>query len=323
MAVTHPEDRLAQAISHNLVKLPLNAPIKKRLEELFVMELSFLRKFCWPTRELCLVNRSTNYEPFALSMPPLGTVIWSDQPRVCDLLMESECHKAQRYFKLAENFGKHLHRVPLNLAANLIPTKDDCVLIQFPDGVVLPQPDGTFARCAYLWQINSAMFNGMPGFRTLRMLIPDYDAQGNLLGSSTWSVFPLVPDKTMDENFEMADLHNEQVRAIASYALKAYCYVLSGDPDLRTIKPPVPPETRKEKKLRHWFREHANESLLPLTIVGYDFLKERRYSVESTWVDEYLAWRRCGPGKTQARLVVVSGHHRHYENVITLDAETC
>lgn len=60
----------------------------------------------------------------------------------------------------------------------------------------------------------------------------------------------------------------------------------------------------------------VNETFMPLTLVSYGYRSERIYSVDSTWVEPFPRWQKCGPGLSQLKLIWVKGHERRFEKVV-------
>jgi hypothetical protein len=88
-------------------------------------------------------------------------------------------------------------------------------------------------------------------------------------------------------------------------------YLGSGDPDLREFRAPRP-TTQNPKKLKRWFKEHENKSLVDMTLVGFTWKKPRIYQVGETLVTGHPRWQPWGPGKTKVKLIWIEPHVRHY-----------
>jgi len=79
--------------------------------------------------------------------------------------------------------------------------------------------------------------------------------------------------------------------------------------------PPVHRMKPAEKKDRQKRGELINQCLLPVTLVSWNYKQERVYSVDSTWIDTFPRWQRCGPENSQVKLIWVNPFPRKYKNV--------
>lgn len=75
---------------------------------------------------------------------------------------------------------------------------------------------------------------------------------------------------------------------VLKFALNAYLYVYSGQPDLREYAPPAKPLSKKPKIVRKFERQCESESLLPVTLVGFNFKKESKVAAhfQGYWTGE-------------------------------------
>lgn len=97
-------------------------------------------------------------------------------------------------------------------------------------------------------------------------------------------------------------------------ALNLALYVNSLGPDLQKAPVDAKLKPAERKALRETQGAFINQCTLPLTLVSWNYLKRREFSVDSTWVDMHPRWQRCGPGFGQVKLIWVRAHERHYNN---------
>jgi hypothetical protein len=55
-----------------------------------------------------------------------------------------------------------------------------------------------------------------------------------------------------------------------------------------------------------------NLTSLPIIFVNRNYKRTGTYSVDSTWIESFPRWQRCGPSNSRVRLVFVSPHERKY-----------
>jgi hypothetical protein len=92
--------------------------------------------------------------------------------------------------------------------------------------------------------------------------------------------------------------------------LNCLIYIHSEEPIIeRSVPLADSNKTIKEhKKLGHII----NACTIPVNFLWPNYQKARRYKVDSTWIDSFPRWQRCGPGLTSVKLVFVRGHERNF-----------
>lgn len=119
-------------------------------------------------------------------------------------------------------------------------------------------------------------------------------------------------DYYMPSSFEpSAEAHakrNEVFRTL----LNCLIYVHSQEPIIeRSIPLADSNKTIKEhKKLGHII----NACTIPVHFLYPNYQQPKVYKVNSTWVDSFPRWQRCGPGLTSVKLVFVKAHERKFED---------
>jgi hypothetical protein len=104
-------------------------------------------------------------------------------------------------------------------------------------------------------------------------------------------------------------LRNQVFRVL----INAVLYVSSLGADL--VRAPV--KTGLSNRLqKEYVNQHGylNEVSIPLVLVSWNYKKPTVYGIDSTWVNTYRRWYRCGPNSSQIKLVWVKDHRRHYTN---------
>ena len=99
---------------------------------------------------------------------------------------------------------------------------------------------------------------------------------------------------------------------IASAIVNACIYFHSMNPDVSHLEPEKDKKRRNTLAIKRGIPHEEISSYYPVTLLNWNYGRGREYTVDSTWVDSYLRWQRCGPGFTQVKLIMVSEHERHY-----------
>lgn len=91
-------------------------------------------------------------------------------------------------------------------------------------------------------------------------------------------------------------------------------YINSIDADL--IKAPSTNHlSHGQRKKRRDEGKPINECTVPITLVSWNYRRPVNYSVDSTWIDTYPKWQRCGEGFKSIKLIWVTPHERKYKKV--------
>lgn len=113
---------------------------------------------------------------------------------------------------------------------------------------------------------------------------------------------------------EVADISNKfgiKVNFIEQilYAIKCGIYIKSGQPDLRHLV--IKKFNGKGKKaLRKHKRDNPHD--YPVTLVGFNFKKSRKYLVDGTWVTQHLRAQHFGKKLSQIKIITIEEHERKY-----------
>lgn len=218
----------------------------------------------------------------------------------------------QKIYKIGREFGADLLNVKLDITAIHLPLTQGIVCLEFPENMRFDLGGGKFAHCVYLFSSDERIILNADGKRNIRnvdgklrkrylqLLIPLYEANGNMdrlevqeFGLSIFSLTePLskcVLDSVANSEYKFTNLD------FINFVINCLVYLESGDPDLRDYRAPKAPITRDPKKQRRWAKEHANQSLINMTLVGYNWKKEIQYSVDSTVRRGHTRWQPYKP----------------------------
>jgi hypothetical protein len=231
--------------------------------------------------------------------------------------------RGEKIYKIARNFGEQLHRTAkLDISGALVPLTNS-VCIEFPDSIrfKMPATNDSYAHCAYVYTIDDKNIRIEQGegiktlYRAVQMLVPHYTGDGTLLMryDRVGLVFtdPKESIETVIERSMRASTSPFSVD-MAHYVMKCLMYIHSGDPDLRAYRAPRA-ETQNPKKLRRFAKDHANQSLVNMTLVGYDFKKGVVYTKDETSVTGHFRWQPYGPARMQVKLIWIDEHVRHFK----------
>ena len=127
----------------------------------------------------------------------------------------------------------------------------------------------------------------------------------------------LQNQSTMDFNYNPNLEHinkgsrEEVYRTIINLAL----YTNSSGADFLSLKP-MHNESNNKKNIEEKNTGYVNECTLPLTLLGWNYHNERKYTVDATWVETHPRWQPCGPNHSEVKLIWVKGHERHYNGPV-------
>lgn len=129
-------------------------------------------------------------------------------------------------------------------------------------------------------------------------------------------IFGTVEHASLEKALEIAEIDfsgqlDKMMQEAVKFAAKSVIYINSGDPDLRHLKAPTPPTTKKEKKQRQFRKLNSRFDVVH---VGFDFLKPKTFNVDEAEVRGHFRWQRCGKELKEVKLVWVTPHLRHFEN---------
>jgi hypothetical protein len=229
-----------------------------------------------------------------------------------------------KIYKIAKNFGEHLYLTNLDIQAKYLPKKMVCC-IEFPESLRFKalDLDDTYFHCAYIFLDSFSIEKGV--LPCIRYYLPHFNSQGKLTEYRKNHGVDIGHIRWHDDNEKLSDIvkrHQKSstvyvIKGLVEYIVKCILYIHSGDPDLREYKAPLPPN--KDKKARRFFKEHENQSLVDMFLIGYNHKKEILYSKEETIVREFFRWQHYGPQNSLLKYIWIDEHPRVFKNVIKLE----
>jgi len=226
-------------------------------------------------------------------------------------------------YKMGEGFSKALLNVNLDIPAKHLPLLNKMICIEFPDNLrfnagpsAINMEADRFINCVYVVVTDekAETKDGSEAKRTMRCIMPLYDENNDLTMEVQEYGIPIIDlEKTFLEAVERASRFDEvphNNKDFIKFVLKCLVYIDSGDPDLRDYKAP---KNDKNIKGRSWVRANKNNSLLDMTLVGYNHKKNNLRHVDSSIVSGHYRWQRCGKGFSKVKLVFIEEHNRKYE----------
>lgn len=230
-------------------------------------------------------------------------------------------------YKIAENFGNHLHKTNLDIPLSVIPNRMDykhsdyqdyladrvsyediqkkmpATLIEFPNSMEFTGRDGEKYH-------NCIVMNGIgPKGSSLQIVSID---SNSVEQEATVVVMDIGSDfKTIEEAIDYhCENYDELIfpREMVRFVIKCLLYIESGEPDLK--REGLLAKTRKAKKHRSF--RHGEFFPYPIVRVGYSF-HNKRWHVDSTMVSGHFRWQPYGPGLKQVKLIWIEEHERKYK----------
>jgi hypothetical protein len=122
--------------------------------------------------------------------------------------------------------------------------------------------------------------------------------------------------KTIDfidgANVQMSEKEVEARNTVFRTLINLVLFVNSIDPDL--IEAPTTNHlSNKQLKERRDAGKPINECSVPVTLVSWNYHKPVQYHVDSTFIETFLRWQRCGTRNSQVKLIWVTPHLRRYK----------
>lgn len=185
---------------------------------------------------------------------------------------------SKKIFYLAEAFAQELRKIRITVKANCIPESNDIICIELPEW--------TGYQAVYIAAIRN-IGRDSTGLVYCRL-------EMQFCRTDQAQTFDRVMIHFYSENDIIEDglvRFGDRLpipEDILKFAVNAYLYVHSGQPDLREYAPPPKPQSKKPKVLRQYQKKCEQESLLPVTLVGFNFKKETQVSAhfQGYWTGE-------------------------------------
>jgi len=217
-------------------------------------------------------------------------------------------HGAQIY-KIGREFGEQLRRVKLNISSEHIPLTDGVICIELPDTIRFPLSPGEYMSGGIYIYVEELLNIDGKHYKRLVMFTHPVDENAEYNHAAERLAVTFYENENIDAALRRNDRRGTVPLDAWHYLLNCLLYIHSGKPDLRSYRAPKIPE-RSGKDRRRALKENADKSLVDMTLVGYDFLKSRVYSVSQTQVTAH--WRRYEKGRSQVKLVWIDEHTRRF-----------
>jgi hypothetical protein len=209
-----------------------------------------------------------------------------------------------RPYKLAKDFAEQLESTKLSVPARVIPADNKVICVEFPDEYEF--------SCVYM-----ACIDG-PGTDSFGPVYKRIEFQFNRpIGMSDSYERVVLHFYQEDESIEdaVAQVSKRSPDFIGrvisletlKYALNAFLYIHSGQPDLRQYAPPKRPLTQKPKQQRLFDKMMENQHGVPVTLVGFNFKKE-------TDVGAHMQRYWTGTGRTTLMWIYKSSYTKGGES---------
>jgi hypothetical protein len=94
--------------------------------------------------------------------------------------------------------------------------------------------------------------------------------------------------------------------------LNAVMYIHSQEPNVQRVPSTRDLSNRQAQDLKAKVGI-KNECTIPITFLNWTYAKQRTQVVDGTWVETFMRWQPCGPGRGQVKLIWVKEHERTYK----------
>lgn len=259
-----------------------------------------------------------------------------------------------RCFYIPASFGRALGKMDKELPIEVFGDRTFCAYFHFGKGA-LHDEEGPVQE-AYLFvgpakmicvapgdteelviDVSKSIFDQMDRFeknnvealntRIVAIVYNCRDSKGVLSGFSTaW--FPLerksleqalAPAVIKDYGFlgkelSVSDASLKKRKVVQRAILNAGIYVHSNDPDIQRLRPQNE-LSKKQKKEEKKKCPVDNLCTVPVSVLSWSYYG-RAYSKESSFVDSFLRWQRCGHKLSEVKLVWVKAHERRYKKTV-------
>lgn len=166
-------------------------------------------------------------------------------------------------------------------------------------------------RCLFITYIN----NYIPGFGyqsgNLAVCLEDFEKVNEAL--TGFKTIDSKAGESWEPDSDTVSLRHKVFRTIINTVL----YIYSEDPKIERVHPFIKGGVSKNE-LRRSGRV-INECTIPVTFVHRLYAPTRVYTADSSFVESYPRWQRCGVGLCSIKLVWVKEHTRTYSKVEVLN----
>lgn len=223
-------------------------------------------------------------------------------------------NKGHEVFVLGQEFSDVLKNIKLNIESKYIPVDEKIINIELP--FYLKIDDTQYTKSIFMnvtsgKDILCADRDLLTPQKILRIYCM-HDSRSVYL----YDVFTLAfkdENETIEDCINNHQLYGKNSPEVIKYIMNAYLYIHSGQPDLREWKPTII-KTKKQKKIRRLEKE--NLASIPVTLVGFDYKKQKIYSVESSETQGHFRWQPYGEKRDKIKLIWIDNYTRHFNNTL-------
>ena len=106
----------------------------------------------------------------------------------------------------------------------------------------------------------------------------------------------------------------EKSGVVLQACLNLVLYIHSREPNVDHLRPSCELSKSGRIGLERKGQQFVEDARLSLKLLNWNYHRPMTYSVDSTWVETYPRWQRCGPENKECRLVWVRAHERYFKN---------
>lgn len=235
--------------------------------------------------------------------------------------------ESPKVYYVGRDFALALQKIDKEIPMEFFPEKF-FGYIAFPKNTVRDEDE--FVEGAYIYIGYGRDAGGCrPEHQGMRFLWISYVSQPSddgLYRSNTKFLAPLRTGKleNMAEGLDSVDyllggdseVSSEVERkrmAVYRLAVNTVLYIHSQNSEIQLLKPERL-LTKSQKKATKAGGGGVTDCHLPVVLVNWNYHTGMEFTKDSTTVDSFLRWQRCGVGLTQYKLVWVREHIRRYKN---------
>lgn len=257
-----------------------------------------------------------------------SAVSWSAHNKTMFVLTSSSMHdltESPNIYRFSDDFAFELAEVRIDIELSRLKLPKMPILIELPDTLfrtTLPEEgDSPYPVNAILigsigQSYQAVLLSSHSGGClqvSIRFSTTDFKDAGSV--NAYWArELKKVEAWAEQEKITAAELIDvrENSEKIWYFIFNALLYIQSGDPDLREYSPPQKPPGFKGRE-RSWRKLHKDQSMYPMTLIGYGYKKPPMRYVDSTMVAGHFRWQPYGEGFSKIKLIWIETHERVYK----------
>lgn len=221
---------------------------------------------------------------------------------------------------IGRDFFTQLIKVKLNILPEYLTGIKKCLYIEYPYDIYINN-DIFFSGCILAPLLD-------PDGVVKRLGLGIFMNNGAELNSLTFYIDVInLPIHTIEEyidsiseisksKYESAfnDVSKEDWSNIFRISINSILYVMSGNPDLRMIRPPLKSKYKTTKGMKKFIKEYPLD--IPMVYVGYNYKKHNFYSVDGTTVKGHFRWQPYGNKRSLIKLIWIDTYEKIFNKEI-------